>query len=510
MCNYAKKPVFLSVVFISALKILGAQPSDSISFTMTFEDALAKTTTNNQIIRQSDALLEQKKYELKAARAHYFPKVTLNANYAYLSEDITMDLSPVRDAITPLYEALGNYGNFSGVPNPDPGTSGAMPILPDNISTAVVRGELNKGLDAINAADWNQIIQKQQFGVVSAGFVQPIYTGGKIMLANQAAQIRVQEARLQQTDKYGQVYTELVERYFALVLSKKVSEVRQQVFKTIEMHYSDAGKLKEQGIIANSEYLHARVYLSDADRELKKAVRQETIINQALINTLAFDSVENLQPVTGLFYLTSLDPLEYYLMQATDNSPLLKQVDKKIELAQKAYKAEMSEYLPNIAAMGTYDFVNKDLSPYIPEYMVGVGLKWNICEGASRPNKVKAAKYQMKQAEIYSEKAIADIATVIKKQYQELNMGLEQLIELENAMKFADEYYRVTEKAFNEGMATATELADAQLQVAKVRIEQYTTVYQFDVSLSRLFYYAGCPDSFASSYKSSKAIIVTN
>jgi outer membrane protein TolC len=508
MCYFNCRSVFLTLIFVSSIKILVAQPTDSIVYTMSFEEALAKTASNNQIILQSDALLEQKKYELKAARAHYFPKISINANYAYLSEDISMDLSPVRDGITPLYEALSKYGNFSGVPNPDPATSGAMPILPDNISTALVRNELSHGLEAINAADWNQIIQKQQFGVVSAGFVQPIYTGGKIMLANQVAQIKVQEAQLQQSDKYAQVFTELVERYFALVLSKKVSEVRQQVFKTMELHYSDAGKLKDQGIIANSEFLHARVYLSDADRELKKAVSQESIINEALINTLGFDSVENIYPASGLFYLTSMEPIEYYLTQATDNSPLLKQVDKKIELAQKAYKAEISEYMPNIAAMGTYDIVNKDLSPYIPDYMIGVGLKWNICEGASRPNKVKAAKYQIKQAEIYSAKATADIETVIKKQYQELNMAIEQLHELENAMKFADEYYRVTEKAFNEGMVTTTELSDAQLQVAKVKIEQYTTAYQFDVALSRLFYYAGYPNDFTSCYKSQKAVII--
>jgi len=116
----------------------------------------------------------------------------------------------------------------------------------------------------------------------------------------------------------------------------------------------------------------------------------------------------------------------------------------------------------------------------------------------------------MQQAEIYSDKASADIHTIITKQYQELNMCLEQLLEIENAMQFANEYYRVTEKGFAEGMSTTTELADARLALAKVKIEQFSTVYQFDVALSRLLYYAGKPDNFNIYQKSTDAVYVND
>jgi outer membrane protein TolC len=76
-------------------------------------------------------------------------------------------------------------------------------------------------------------------------------------------------------------------------------------------------------------------------------------------------------------------------------------------------------------------------------------------------------------------------------------------------MNFADEYYRVTDKAFNEGMATTTEIADARMQVAKVKIEQLTTMYQFDVALSKILYYAGIPDSFSSYQQNANAIYLS-
>lgn len=51
-------------------------------------------------------------------------------------------------------------------------------------------------------------------------------------------------------------------------------------------------------------------------------------------------------------------------------------------------------------------------------------------------------------------------------------------------------------KAFNEGMATSTEVTDASLAVAKVRIEKLQAMYAYDVALARLLELAGMPEMF--------------
>ena len=93
--------------------------------------------------------------EVKAAKALHLPRISLSASYVYMSDNIQLDLTPVRDAITPLYNTLGHYGKFGGVPNPDPNTNGAMPYLPDDVSTAAIRAKMLEGLNAVNNADWN-------------------------------------------------------------------------------------------------------------------------------------------------------------------------------------------------------------------------------------------------------------------------------------------------------------------------------------------------------------------
>ena len=113
------------------------------------------------------------------------------------------------------------------------------------------------------------------------------------------------------------------------------------------------------------------------------------------------------------------------------NNPLLHQVDSKRELAATGVKLEKSNYLPSVALTGTYDLADKDLSPYVPQWMVGVGLNWSLFEGNARRQKLQSAQFKEDQVEQAGLKAEEDIKTVIKKMHQQLGMQVEQLDELD-------------------------------------------------------------------------------
>ena len=486
----------LTILFLTAgLQLLG-QNNPVVLKNLTFEEALGLSLQNNHLIKQYHNKTHQLEQEEKAAKGLHLPRLSLNASYVMMSDNIELDLTPVRDAITPLYSALGHYGKFGGVPNPDPKTNGVVPYLPDDVSTAVLRAKMLEGLNTVNSADWVQTIQEKKFGMVNAGFVFPLFTGGKINAANKAARIKFEASEIESVQKAYELTGELVERYFGLILANQAVKVRQTVKAGMQKHLDDAEKLAQQGIIAHVEVLNAKVYFSDADRELKKSDRQVEILNEAVLNTVADTGKCRINPVSELFYLEKIEPLNFYKQKALEKSPLLGQINKKKELAQQGIKVERSAYFPSVAATGTYNIVNKDLSPYLPDYMVGVGLQWSLFDGNARSRKVKAAKFQQMEAEDFYIKSEADIQSAITKYYQEMNMYLEQINELEGAMEFTNEYSRAREKAFTEGVATATQVSDANLAVAKVKIERLQAIYAWDVALSKLLYYSGLSDQF--------------
>ena len=477
---------------------------------LSYSEALSLMLNNNETLKQSAIKVEQKEEEAKSKRGLYLPKISLSANYVMMTDPLHLDLTPVRDAILPLYDAnaalyytLGNYGNFSGVPNPDPNTKGVMPILPDDISTSAVRNELLTGHDKILAgkkavanAEWDKMIQEKYFGMVSANFTLPIYTGGKIRIANKAAKINIDEATAESRQKLGEVTMELVERYYGLLLAQKVEQVRTQVLNTMSIHLSEAEKMKNEGLISNTQFLQAKVYYTEAQREKSKAQKQVNIVNNALLNTLSIKEDTQIQVLSSFFYHNKIDKLEDYKTTAKSQSPLLQQITLKQALVEQKINLEKGNYLPTVAAMGTYHLADQDLSPYMPEGMVGVGLSWSLFEGNSRNRKLKAAKLQNEQVGLYYEKSKTNIETLITKYYNETQMYLDQIQQLDVSKQFAEEYYTACKKSFKEGLATSTEVSDASLLVAKIKIEQLQATYHYDVSLSKLLYYTGTPEKF--------------
>jgi outer membrane protein TolC len=497
MSNFRIK--FLAVLFINQLICFAGIAQDTITSDLSFDQAFEMGLKQNHSIKQADYLKEQKKQDLKASRGINYPKIDLSANYVIMSEDLHLDLSPVRDAITPLYETLSNYGSFSGVPNPAGG------ILPDAISTNIVRRNLADGLTEIEAGEWDKLIQKNQFATVNLMASWPIFTGGKIKASKDAAKLGVEDADYVYLEKYNVYTSELVERYFGLCLARQSEQVRGEVLKVMESHLGDAEKMKNQGIIANAEYLHAKVYFSEAERELKKSQRQSKITNEALVNTLASDSVRDIKPISDLFYLEEIEPIEYFKEAASKNNPQLKQIESKKDLAHIGVKVENANFLPSVALMGTYDVWNKDLSPYVPQWVAGIGLKWTLFDGLSRERKRKSAVIKELQVEEFHQKANNDVETGIEKYYQEIQMSIEQINELNIAQEFTEEYLRVRQKAFHEGMATSTEVVDANLALVKVKIEKLQAAYYFDVSLAKLLELSGQSDKFQDYLKRPKA-----
>lgn len=477
--------VVLPLLISAGYPLFAAKPS--VARKLSFDQALDMTYQNSHVMKQVNYLREQKNQERLAAKGLFFPTIGITASAVMMSDPITLDLTPVKDAITPLYKTLGSYGKFGDVPG-----------LPDDVATQVIRQKLNAGLGEIQNEDWNQVIQKQQFAVLAATLQWPVFTGGKILIANKAAEIQKKDVKDVSRQKEGELTSELVERYYGLCLARSVVQVRHEVYDGIRKHLEDARKLETQGIISNADLLQAKVYDAQAGRELSKALQNSEIVNRALANTMAMDDSLQIEPVSALFYLDTIEPESYFHNLSASRNPLLSQIETKRQLSEQKFKAERAEFFPTIALQGSYDIVNKDLSSYLPDWEVGIGLKWTIFDGVSRFGKVKAASMQTKQVEEYGIKAQDDVAMMVDKLYHELNMYREQLTELETARQFSEELLRARDKEFHEEMTNSTQVIDARLALAQVKIERLQAMYNYDLTLVRLLEYSGIPEDFLS------------
>ncbi|PID88288.1 MAG: hypothetical protein CSB06_00900 [Bacteroidia bacterium] len=451
---------------------------------LTFEEAESRTRTQSHVTKQSEFLKQEKEQELKAARGTFYPKISLSGTYVYMPEDLHMDLTPVKDAITPLYKGLSKYGVFSAPP------------IPDDIVTAKARKKLAEGLVAIEEGEWDKTLQKQQFASVNLNASLPLFTGGRLHAKRNAAKLDIEDAELEAETKNNQLTTELVKRYFGLYLAKEMENITQEVDEAMKKHLDYAEKMRERGILAQAEVLHAKMHKAQAERNLMKAKRMSKISNRALLTTLNDSSMRDITPISKLFYLEHLPEITHFEQEALANNPSLKKIESKKKLANIGVKVKNAGYMPTVIAMGTYKLWDYQVSEMVPDWTVGVGLSWTLFDGLARERERKSAKLKLAQVGEFQQKTEKDIITGIEKYYQEMLIALEEIHELVPARDFAEEYYRVRQKAFKEGMATSTDVVDANLARVKVKTERLKAAYRFDVALAKLLELCGTSDQF--------------
>lgn len=463
---------------------------------LSFDQAMQIMLEKNPALRRQKEEIKQREYEIKSKRGWRMPSVSLNATAVAMSDPLHLDLTPVGETIAPLYNTLGTYGVFSGVPNPDPNTNSSMPILPDEMSTAAVRKQMLDAGQAIESAEWDKIIQERNFALVSANFALPIYAGSKINGANQAAEVNLGISQEELRHAEGILLTELVTRYYGLALGIQVVELREEMLKSMDNHYADAKKLFDNGMIAKVELLHAQVARNEAEREVKEARRNVEIIRTGLNATLASDSLGQIIPASNLFINKELTGLTSWIDRAKLLNPQLKQLHGKKELVEIKHKVERNEYFPTIAAMGNYNIVDKDFSEYMPDWLVGIGMQWTLFEGMSRKNNIRASETLQKQVEYAEQKANNDLEAYLVKLFNELQMQMEQKEELETTLELANEYCSSTENAFSQGFATSTTVVEANTKVLQVKTKRLSVLYNYDVTLAHFLQTAGVPNQF--------------
>ena len=463
------KKVTLVMLALTAVMQLPAQEQGR---TLSLEEALEMTLSDNPAIRAAEFNPRAAQQERRAAIGLRMPQIGITGSYAYLGKDIEIDLNNMK---TPVQNLAGQILQSGMIP------SDYIPSISQMLSGAM-------------AASWALPLQDRSLGFVGGDVTVPLWMGGKINAANRAARINEQTARSQGIQQRNALVSELVERYYGLALARQVVVVRQQVVDGVRKHLEDAAALEAQGMISRSEKLYVEFKMSEAERDLQNAQSQVETIAAALNSTIG--QTDDYQPVTAMFILERIEPLDHFRTLAAERNPLLDQVDQKRRLAYEGVRAQRSSFLPQVVAMGGMSFYDYQVSKVLPRWAVGVGVNFKLFDGLNREYKYSAAKQTVRRVEALQDKAGNDISVLVEKLYNQMENYRTQMASIEASLAFAEEYLKTKNAAFLEGMSSSTDLIDAELNLAKVKTERIEAAYRYDVSLAKLLEAAGISDEF--------------
>ncbi|GFK33277.1 TolC family protein [Vibrio cholerae] len=459
------KSLSLAICSILFMPIAHAAP-------LSFQEAWDLLQQQNNSLAAQRANVERYAHLKDATQNLNLPSVSVGANFIRLDQDVTLSGKQILDS-----------------------SGGIDPNLMAQILPLVTH---------LGAA--KSTITERDIFTSSIRAIWPIFTGGRITAAQDAAAGKEDEAQSQLAMEIQARYEDLAKYYFSVVLAKEVLATRIAVEEGLTQHRDNALKLEQQGQIAHVERLQADASLDKAKVERKKAQKTLDIAQSALTQILG--ATETVEPSGMLFINTSLPPMHAFIEQTLNTYPGLSLLDAKEKQASSLIKAEQGKYYPEVYLYGDYSLHEDDslASQMKPDWLVGVGVNIPLIENTGRSEQVKAANSAVNQVRYLKAQAKQDLSVLVEKTYLEAEQALEEVTGLNSSLNLAQENLRLRQKAFSQGLSTSVDVVDAELYLASIRTQQSLASFNYLISLNKLLALSSEMGSFSTYHQSAVAL----
>ncbi|MDH5921340.1 TolC family protein [Vibrio splendidus] len=446
------KPKFRYLAIASML--LGTMTSPGYAAPLTFSEAWQILQENNNSLAAQQANVERYQHLQNSTSSLNLPSITLGANYTHLDSDVTINGEQFTDSLS----GVPNLGAVGGI---------LQPIL--------------SGLGGVTST-----ITEQDIFSSSIRAVWPIFTGGRITAAQNAAEGKSEEAQSQLLMERQARYEDLSKYYFSVILAEDVVKTRQAVEAGLTQHRDFAIKLEQQGQIARVERLQADASLDKAVVERTKAQNDLKIAQLALTQILG--QSQSVEPSEQLFVNKNLPHMDVFIDQTLMTYPGLKILDAKEKQASSLIKAEKGKYYPEVYLYGDYSLYEDDslASEMKPDWLVGIGVNVPLLDTSGRSDKVAAAHSAVSQVQFLKSQAKQDLTVLVQKTYLEANQAIEEVQGLNSSLALAQENLLLRKKAFTQGLSNSLEVVDAELYLASIKTQQSAARFKYLISLNKL------------------------
>jgi len=433
------------------------------SSTMSFEQAWQNLLKVSDTLQAKQQQVNRAEAKQDAGKSLNYPAVDIAGSYTHLEKPIELDLMDL---------------------NPIAGLDPAQ--LPPAIGGM---------LATIPASAFVTPFTEQDVFRSSLQAMWPIYTGGRITAAQgiQAAQVveEQQQLALSQRD----LFTQLVDRYYAVAVTQALADTQYQLVESLTMHEDHARKLEQQGQIAKVERLNAQVALENAKVNWTRAKRQYEMTEIALASMM---HQRQISPTSALFILNTQPALSRLSQLTLSTHPALKLLEAKEVQANGLVDLEKGSYYPTVFLYGNYTLYEDDslFSQVEPDWMVGVGIKVPLLSRDGHSGKVQAAKSALLQARHTKAQTQLDLSLLVEQQYRQMMQAIEEIDALDTSLALAEENLRLRELAFNQGLSTSIDRVDAELKLAAVKTQQLGAKYRYLQTYAKLMAISGQLDEF--------------
>ena len=406
---------------------------------LTLKDAITFALENKSEAKKAKLEVENSEYKIQEARSRALPQITANGSLNY----------------NPILQLNALPGDFFGAP----GTTILAPL----------------------GQKWNSIAG---VSVSQALFDQSVFTGLK------AAKTTREFYQINADLTEEQVIERVANAYYQVY-------VQQQKLEVVENNLKNANKVKD---IIKGQFDNGLARKIDLDR-ISVRVNNINSIKQQLINAISLQEnalkfymgmpVENkvVIPKTA-FEVTPQDLSKTADVTNRTEYLLMKKQEQLLMYQKKAFQAS---YYPTLSLSGGYNYIGQ--GPEMPLFAkpadgvywsdfanIGLSLRVPIFTGFGTKSRVKQANTAIKSLQVDLENTKLALDMAFENSKKQIENSLITIANQKENVKLAQEVFANTNNNYTQGLASLTDLLDAENALVEAQNNYTTAILEYKLA----------------------------
>jgi len=313
--------------------------------------------------------------------------------------------------------------------------------------------------------------------IISISATKIMYSGGKIESLIDQAEANKQISLNDLEKEKQEIIYKVTEAYYQGLQTEGIKRVSTQAVKQMQAHLESSEALLKEGMIAPIDLNRIMSQLSNLEHNLIKAENGYKLTIYNLNSIMGIDLNTELVLENNLSYEPCEINLEDALVQAREN---------RMEMMNIAQQRRIMEEMVDVAKSNKKPQVVFSAESGIAGWQAAIVAEYSLFDGGVNKAKIEQAEIKLAQVDQSEKQARQLIEFEVRSAY--LNMKeAEKLIKVaEEGIKNSQESFRIAQVKYNEGIATNTEVIDAQSTLIEAETNHLNALYDYNINRAAL------------------------
>lgn len=322
----------------------------------------------------------------------------------------------------------------------------------------------------------------------------PIYTGGRTGALERAAEAEARAAGADLETARADLRLEVVRTYWGLATASDAVRVLEESVARANAHVAEVQSRFDAGLIPPNEVLSSEAQRTREEVQLIEArnLEESVAVELRRLTDLPPDTPIELADQLELVPGTNSDEISAQVAEALQRRPERQALAARIEGAEERQEAARAGHRPTIDLAGGVDYARPNLrifpitDEWRPFWDVGVNIRWNFWDSGRTTAEVVEAGFAADAVRERLAELDTLVAADVRQRLLDVDSSLAAVRATADGVKSAAEARRVVTERFNVGVATNTEVLDAQLALVQAELDRTRALANVRLAQARL------------------------